>query len=201
MEAARLGFWAAIAAFAVSAGYVVSQLLQIAGLLPFPWDDIGIYGFSMFIPLAVIAALAALYHEVPEPRRVWVHVGLALAVLYGALVTVVYPTQLAVVIPARLTGEGTAIQHLTLATGGFLWAVDGAGYIVLGLATLFTAGAFAGDPDAAWLRRFLIANGLVSLVVAAIMAVPALFPFGALWIVTAPGSFLLLARYFRRRLP
>jgi hypothetical protein len=124
---------------------------------------------------------------------------MAFALMYAVLVTIVYPTQLAVVIPAKLAGNAAAVQGLTVSAGTFMWVIDGAGYLLMGLATLFAAGAFAADPSRQWLRGFLIANGLIDPIILAVYAFPWLLPAGGLWLVTAPGSMWLLARYFRPR--
>jgi hypothetical protein len=79
-----------------------------------------------------------------------------------------------------------------------MWVIDGAGYLLMGLATLFAAGAFANDPAQRWLRRFLIANGLIDPVILAVYVWPWLLPVGGLWLITAPGSMWLLAKYFSR---
>jgi hypothetical protein len=197
--AARLGFWSSCAAFAAMAGYGVAQILQLLGVLTFPWDEVFIFGFSILIPGPFVLALIALHHSIPAERRMWTHCAMAFALMYAVLVTIVYPTQLAVVIPAKLAGNAAAVQGLTVSAGTFMWVIDGAGYLLMGLATLFAAGAFAADPSRQWLRGFLIANGLIDPIILAVYAFPWLLPAGGLWLVTAPGSMWLLARYFRPR--
>jgi hypothetical protein len=115
------------------------------------------------------------------------------------LATIVYSTQLAVVIPARLGGGEEAVRMLAVRSGTFIWAIDGAGYLLMGLATLFAAAGLRGQPSAKWLRRFLIANGLIDPVILGVYIFPWLLPVGGLWIITAPGSLWLLARYLRSR--
>jgi hypothetical protein len=196
---AGLGFWSALTACVTAAGYGAVQIAQIVGALAFPWDEWAIFGFSMLIPVPFALALVALHHSVPEERRVWTHAAIALAVMYATLVTIVYPTQLAVVVPAKLADAVSGVQMLLVTQGTFMWVIDGAGYVLMGLATLFAAGALAGDDANRWLRRFLIANGLLDPIIIAIYVFPWLLLAGSLWIVTAPGSMLLLAMYFRRR--
>jgi hypothetical protein len=128
---------------------------------------------------------------------VWTHCAIALAAMYAVLVIIVYPTQLAVVVPAKLAGNAAAVAPLAVSAGTFMWVIDGAGYLLMGLATLFAAGALAGNPSQRWLRRLLIANGLIDPVILAVYFQPALLPLGGLWLITAPGALLLLARYFR----
>jgi hypothetical protein len=193
----RIGFWSASTAFATAAGYGVVQILQLLGVLVFPWDEILIFGFSIGIPLPFVLAMAALHQSMPASRRIWTLCALALAVMYAVLVIIVYPTQLAVVVPAKLAGNAAAVSALAVHSGTFMWVIDGAGYLLMGLATLFAAGAFAGDPSRRWLRRLLIANGLLDPVILAVYVLPWLLPVGALWLITAPGSLWLLARYFR----
>jgi hypothetical protein len=196
---ARVGFWAALAAFTATAGYGVVQIAQVVGALVFPGDEITIFGFSMLIPVPFVLSLVALHHRVPEEKRIWTHAAIVLAVMYATLVTIVYPTQLAVVVPAKLAGNAANVQTLLVSQGSFMWVIDGAGYILMGLATLFAAGVFAGDRTNRWLRWFLIANGLLDPVIIAIYVFPSLLLVGSLWLVTAPGSMLLLAMYFRKK--
>jgi hypothetical protein len=119
--------------------------------------------------------------------------------MYATLVTIVYPTQLAVVVPAKLAGAGADVRTLAVSQGTFIWVIDGAGYILMGLATLFAAVALSGDRSSRWLRRFLLANGLLDSVILAIYVFPSLLLLGSVWLVTAPGSMLLLAAYFHRQ--
>jgi hypothetical protein len=195
--ASRIGFWSARTAFATAVGYSFVQILQLLGLLTFPWDEILIFGFSLCIPVPFLLAMTALHHTASADRRIWTHCAVVLAAMYATLVTIVYSTQLAVVVPAKLAGNATAVQGLTVSAGTFMWVIDGAGYILMGFATIFAAGAFTEDPKHRWLRRFLIANGLIDPVILAVYAFPWLLPVGGLWIITAPGSMWLLARYFR----
>lgn len=197
--AARIGFWSSLAAFATAAGYSIVQILQLLGVLAFPWDEILIFGFSIGIPVPFVLAMVALHHSVPPERRIWTHCAIVLAAMYAVLVTIVYPTQLALVVPSKLAGAAEAVRGLTVSAGTFMWVIDGAGYVLMGLATLFAAGAFAGDHSQRWLRRLLIANGLIDPVIIAVYVLPWLLPVGGLWIITAPGSLWLLAKYFRQR--
>ena len=53
--AAKVGFWSSLAAFAMAAGYSIVQILQMLGVLTFPWDEILIFGFSIGIPARVFS--------------------------------------------------------------------------------------------------------------------------------------------------
>ncbi len=80
------------------------------------------------------------------------------------------------------------------------WAIDGLGYICMGFSTLFAAGAF--ERNEIWTRHFFVANGLFTSVIAFIYFYPVfsvqLLLLGTPWILTAPGSILLLAFRFAR---
>jgi hypothetical protein len=196
--AARIGFWSSMTAFCTAAGYGVVQILQLLEVLTFPWDELLIFGFSIGIPVPFVLAMVALHYCIPQERRIWTHCGLVLAAMYATLVIIVYPTQLAVVVPSKMAGAAEAVRSLTVSSGTFMWVIDGAGYVLMGLATLFAAGAFAGDHRQRWLRRMLIANGLIDPIIIAVYVLPWLLPVGGLWLITAPGSLWLLARYFRQ---
>src|SRR5689334_15921014 len=100
----QVGFWSALSAFVAAAGYSIAQILQVVQVLSFPWDEILIFGFSLCIAIPFVLAMVALHHVMPEEKRIWTHSAVVLGVLYAVLVTIVYVTQLVVVIPARLAG-------------------------------------------------------------------------------------------------
>ncbi len=195
----RLGYWSALVTFAAAAAYGVVQIGQLIGALTFPWDEIAIFGFSMLIPGPFVLSMVALDHTVSERKRIWTQAAIAFAVIYATLVTIVYPTQLAVVIPAKLAGHAADVQMLLVSKGTFMWVIDGVGYISMGLATLLAAGALADDRPNRWLRRFFIANGLLDPIIIAIYVFPSLILIGSLWLITAPGSMLLLAKHFKEK--
>jgi hypothetical protein len=193
-----IGLWSALAALVASAGYSVVQLLQVVGVLSFPLDEILIFGFSIAIPLPFVLAMVAFHHSVRVEQWIWTHCAVVLASMYAVLVIIVYPAQLAVVIPSRMHGDAESVRALTVTRGTIIWVIDGAGYLLMGLSTLFAAGALRDQHAHRWVRRFMVANGLIDPVILAVYFMPWLLPLGALWIITAPGSLWLLARYFQR---
>jgi hypothetical protein len=145
-------------------------------------------------------AMVALHHGTPPERRIWSHTALLMSVVYVTYVTLNYVVQLAVVIP-RLTTE-SSLGVLDQTPHSLCWILDALGYIFLGAATLFAAPVFAGSAPRRWVRRFFLANALVTPVIALIYFFPRfsipLLLLGSPWLVTAPGAFLLLALMFRR---
>jgi len=196
-EVRDFGFFAASVAFLGGAGYSVAQVLQIAGLLVWPWDDGLIYGFSLLIAWPFMLAMLALHYVTPEPKRFWSGAGLLFSVIYATYVALMYAVQLGTALPLRLMGRPNplfAVDRYSL-----FWAIDGLGYICMGIATLFSAQAL---PATSWVRRFFLANGLFTAMIAAIYFWPhfsiGLLLLGTPWILTGPGSFLAMALWFRK---
>ena len=200
----RFGFWFASAALLAATGYAVAQLLQIAGVLERPWDEILIYGFSLGIAFPFMLAMLALHRLTPRERRLWSSAGLLFAAIYAAYVTPLYAVQLASGIPLSL--GGTPDPAFAMARYTPLWTLDAMGYICMGLATLFGAHAFQAHDR--WQRGFFLANGACTAVIAVVYFHPnfsvQLLLLGTPWLVTAPGAILSLAIWFRKegmRLP
>ncbi len=194
----KLGFWSAFVAFVAAFGFSVAQILQVVGVVGPPWDGILIYGFSLFIATPFMLALLALHYVTPDEKRFWSHAAVLFAVMYTIYVTLNYVVQLTAVIP-YVAPDPVLIQT----PHSLFWTVDALGYIALGLATLFAVPLFVKQGLQRWLRWFFLANGLITPVIAFVYFYPnfstTLLLLGLPWIVTAPGSMLLLALFFRRR--
>ncbi len=192
----ELGFWSAFVAFVAAIGYSFAQILQVVGVIGPPWDGILIYGFSLFIATPFMLALLALHYVTPEENRFWSHAAVLFAVIYTTYVSLNYIVQLTAVIP-YVAPNPVLVQT----PHSLLWTIDALGYIALGLATIFAVPLFAKQGLQKWLRRFLLANGLITPLIAFVYFYPdfstTLLLFGLPWIVTAPGSMLLLALFFR----
>jgi hypothetical protein len=196
----RAGFLSASVAFLAALGFVVAQILQVLGLLGPPLDEILIYGFSLFIATPFMLALLALHYLTPEPKRFWSHAAVIFAAIYVAYVSLNYVVQLSAVMPFEVPNPTLAQTPHSL-----FWTIDALGYIALGLATSFAAPIFAKTGLENWVRWFFIANGAITPIIAIVYFYPrfstALLLLGSPWIVSAPGSILLLALYFRSRMP
>ncbi len=193
----RVGFWSALVAFVAASGFSIAQILQIIGLVRYPWDEILIYGFSLFIATPFMLALLALHYVTPDEKRFWSHAAVLFAVMYATYVTLNYVVQLAAVIPYDAPNP-----VLVQTPHSLFWTVDALGYVALGLATLFAVPVFAKQGLQKWLRWFFLANGLITPLIAFVYFYPdfstTLLLLGLPWIVTATGSMLLLALFFRR---
>ena len=195
----KAGFISASLAFLAALGFAVAQILQLLGVLPPPLDEIPIYGFSLFIAAPLLLAFLALHYVTPEENRFWSHAAVIFAAIYTAYVTLNYVVQLTAVLPFAAPNPA-----LLQTPHSLFWTVDGLGYIALGLATSFAAPLFAKTGVENWLRWFFIANSAITPVIAVVYFYPrfstALLLLASPWIVTAPGSILLLALFFRTKL-
>jgi hypothetical protein len=200
----KLGFWSALAAFVAAAGYSIVQILQVVGAVRYPWDAILIYLSSLCIPIPFLLAMLALHYAVPNEKRIWSHAALLFTVIYAVYVTLNYVVQLGTVLPMSLRGASGAVRVLDQTPHSLFWDVDALGYIFLGFATLVAVPVFAKQGLQRWARRLFLANGLFTPVIAFVYFYPQ-FSYGLLllalpWVITVPGSMLLLALCFNRQL-
>ncbi len=195
----RFGFWAAIAAFLASVGYDIPQLLQLAGVLVDPWDRILIFAPSLVLAPAFVLTMVAVHSAAPVVRQIWTLAALALAIMYAVLACIVYVTQLGVVIPHDLRGDGGRYALLACCGHGqFLTGVDLLGYTLMSASTLLAAPAFTGSTKLRAVRLWFVANGLLLPVLILQLVWPVLIYVGALWMITFPVSMIVLARVFHQ---
>lgn len=197
-----LGFWSAVAAAVSAIVFSVGAVLELLDAIPEGLALLLVYGSSFVLAVAFVAMLGSVHHATPESRRLWSFTGVSFAILYASNVTVAYVVQLFVFVPKARQGELAESEAVLLSDtfGSFLQAVDGLGYLFMGLATLAAAPAFVDRGLERWIRRFFVANGFVTVPVFLTYFVdPGFLPLAGLWSVTVPASTLLVAADFRRR--
>jgi len=196
----RIGFIAALVAFVANLGFSVAQILQLAGILGYPWDEISIYGFSLCIATPFMLALLALHYVTPVEMRFWSHASVLFAGMYVIFVSFNYVVQLTAVLPYAAPDP-----VLVQTPHSLFWTADALGYIALSLATLFAVPLFAKEGLQKWVRWFFLANGLVIPLISIVYFYPdfstTLLLLGLPWIVTAVGSMLMLTLVFWSRAP
>lgn len=201
----QVGFWSGIGAFSATTGYCLVQLLQLYGVFPSPLDEQLIYGTSLCIVLPFLVEILALHYSTPAPKRFWSHAALLFSVLYAVFVTANYVVQLATVIPMSGKGRLDEVRLLQQTPRSLFWNFDALGYIFMGLATAALVPLFQTSGKEQWLRRVLVANGLVTPLISFVYFYPTfsekLLLLGSPWVVTAPLSMLLLALHLRRTQP
>jgi hypothetical protein len=207
----RIGFWGAMIAFLGAVGYMVSALLQILNVVGPLEDSVLAFATSLMMPVPFLLSMLVLHSIVREDNKFWTSAAAAFAIIYTTYNTLNYVVQLATVIPAGYywtfenpAGTQGPLTLLNQTPHSLFWDVDALGYIFLSLATLFAFPVFEKRGLQLWVRRFFLANALII----PLFGIAYFYPgysvgqllFGLPWGITVPGSLLLLALYFRRRL-
>lgn len=199
----NVGYWSGLTAFMSTVAYVIVQILQVAGIVQFPADEILIYGTSLCIVVPFILEMLAFHHLSTPDKQFWTHASLVFTIIYAVFVTANYVVQLATVIPAKLEGASEAIRVLEQTPHSMFWDYDAVGYVSMGLACLFAAPAVNGVGFERWVRLSLVANALVTPLIA-IVYFHSTFSTGLLflgfpWAITAPLFMLMLAVMLRKK--
>jgi hypothetical protein len=203
MSISNVGYWSGLAAFTSTAAYGLVQILQVAGVLRFPADEILIYGTSLCIVVPFILEMLALHYLTPPGKQFWTHAALIFTIIYAVFVSANYVVQLATVIPAKLSGASEAIRVLEQTPHSLFWDYDAVGYIAMGLACLLAVPAVNSVGFDRWVRRSLIAHALVTPLISIVYFYPTfstkLLFLGFPWAITAPLFMLMLALMLRTR--
>ncbi len=198
----NVGYRSGIVAFTATLAFYFVQMLQIWGILSFPWDEILIYGFSLCITIPFLIEMLALHYVVPANKKFWSHGALLCTVIYVVFVTANYVVQLATVIPMTIQGNAGEIELLRQTPHSLFWDFDAAGYIFMGLATLFAAPIFMKQGFQKWVRYSLLAHAAVTPLIAFVYFYPDfsnnLLMLATPWAITAPLFMLLLAIYIKK---
>jgi hypothetical protein len=83
----NVGYWSGVAAFTSTVAYDVVQILQLAGMLQFPADEILIYGTSLCIVVPFILEMLALHHLTAPAKQFWTHASLIFTIIYAVFVS------------------------------------------------------------------------------------------------------------------
>lgn len=198
----KIGFYAGVIAFVANAAFVVVQILQLLGVLTYPYDEILIFTFSLCIVIPFLLEMLALYHATPEHKNIWPHAALIFTIIYAVFVIANYVVQLATVIPMTVKGNGDAVKILSQTPHSMFWDYDAIGYIFMGLATLFAAQVFEKTGIQKWVRISFLANAAVTPLIVFVYFYPTfserLLLLALPWTITAPTAMLLLAIMFRK---
>lgn len=198
----KIGFYSGVTAFAATLAFYIVQMLQVLGVLGFPWDEILIYGFSLCITIPFLLEMLALHHVVAPEKRFWSHAAILCTVIYFVFVTANYVVQVATVIPMKLKGNAGEIGLLMQTPHSMFWDYDAAGYIFMGLAALFATPIFIKQGFQKYVRYSLLVHALVTPLIAFVYFYPNfsnnLLLLATPWAITAPLAMLLLAIYFKK---
>jgi hypothetical protein len=199
----KVGYWSGLAAFTSAVAYDVVQILQVAGILRFPADEILIYGTSLCIVVPFILEMLAFHHLTTPDKRFWTHAALIFTTVYAVFVAANYVVQLATVVPAKVRGASDAIRILEQTPHSLFWDYDAVGYVSMGLACLLAVPAVSNVGFERWVRLSFIAHALVTPLISIVYLYPTfstnLLFLGFPWAITAPVFMLMLAIMLRRR--
>ena len=199
----KVGYWSGLGACASAIAYDMAQILQVAGVIRFPLDEILIYGTSLCIVVPFVLEMLSLHYLSANDEQFWTHASLIFTIIYAVFVTANYVVQLVTVIPSELTGGFEATRVLQQAPHSLFWDYDAVGYISMGLATLVAVPALKKVGFERWVRFSFIAHALVTPLIATVYFYPTfsqrLLFLGLPWAITAPLFMALLAVMLRRK--
>lgn len=139
----RLGVCSSVGAAASTAAFGISLAA----------DNRPVYFTAcLLISVCVVTMAVAFRHVVPGERRALADCAVAFSCIYATFVSMVYYTQLAVVLPGRLDDAG--VRLVSDVPGTAFFYLDMFGYVMLCLATLFMA--LALEPGTSRLLRALL---------------------------------------------
>lgn len=194
-----MGHWSALLSAWLGFAYSVPQIFSTLKILPHPQDLTWLFLPSLFLAPCFLLTMICLHYVVDTARRIWTAISIAFAIIYTSCVTLVYFTQLTVIIPDLLAGKIDESHILSFHSRSFLMAVDCLGYFFMSLSTLFAAGAFFEDNENNWLYRGLLWNGFLLPILILAFFFPVFYYMGALWMITFPLAMLNAARLFRNQ--
>lgn len=199
----KVGYWSGLAAFTAVVAYDVAQILQLIGVLQFPFDEILIYGTSLCIVVPFVLEMLSLHYLTDKDKQFWTHAALIFTTIYAIFVTANYVVQLATVIPSKLRETSENIYLLDQTPHSMFWNYDAIGYISMGLAALFAIPALGSSKFERWVKVALLAHVLVTPLISIVYFYPGYSPklllLGFPWAITAPVFILLLAIMLRNQ--
>jgi hypothetical protein len=198
----KIGFGSGLVASIATLAFYIVQIFQVIGILLYPWDEILIYGFSFCITIPFFIEMLALHHITVSQQKFWSHGALLCTVIYVIFVSANYIVQLATVIPYTLNGNASKIELLRQTPHSMFWDFDAAGYIFMGIATLFAIPLFSRNGFQKWARYSLVAHTAVTPLIMFVYFYPnfsnQLLVLATPWAITAPMFMLLIALYFKK---
>lgn len=192
----KLGKPAAILSAVFAIAYSVFQLLALFKVIPHPHELFWLFLPSLLLAFTFLITIICLHYSVNDEHKIYTAIAVAFGILYCAFVSIVYFTQLVVVIPALLQNRIDESHVLAFSGKSFFVAVDCIGYATMNAATFFAAFAFQKDRQNKWLYRSLLLNGFQTPIVILAFFFPAFMFVGALWMITLPMAMINAARLF-----
>ncbi len=128
------GYRSGLLAAFFTVAYVVVQVLQVLNRIPFPFDELLIYGTSLLIVIPFIFEVLAVHHFTSGDRKYWSSAAMVFTVIYAVFVTANYVVQMATVLPAKINHTLEEVRILDQTPHSLFWNFDAIGYISMGIA-------------------------------------------------------------------
>jgi len=139
----RIGIWVVVLALAAGLCYEVAALAELTGVFqPSPRSLFCILAPSLVLALTFPVLFSLLLDFVLEERRIWIRMGHNFIMMYSVINSIVYFTQLTIVIPKMLDGESSDVNILLFESGKFLYNLNGMAYGFMSLGTLIASFGF-----------------------------------------------------------
>jgi hypothetical protein len=193
-----IGRWSAVLATLFAIGYSVPQIFSAAELIPHPQDLYWLFAPSLFLAPSFLITMICLDFSVAPNLKIWTTIGWAFAAIYCTMITLVYFTQVTVVLPGQMKGDIGNKNVLLFDRKTFLMAVDCLGYFFMSLSTFFAAFAFRSEKNK-WLYRGLLWNGLLLPILILAFFYPAFYYAGAIWMITFPLAMINTVKFFSKQ--
>ncbi|EKD80444.1 MAG: hypothetical protein ACD_40C00092G0005 [uncultured bacterium] len=198
----KIGYWFSILSFAGAIGYTIAQIFSppLIQFFKFPWNEILIVLPSIILSISYVVVLSCLHYVTPDNRKIYSQIALTFAIMYSVIVSSVYILQLATVIPGTLNGNGEIVKMFSIIHSQPTQAVDGLGYMFLGVSAFFAHKVFGKNGLEGKARRYLLWHGLIAPFSIIPLWIPPVIVVSMLWFITAPLSLFWVAKYFKYKL-
>jgi hypothetical protein len=187
----KIGIWSTLLSVIFALAYSIAEILSTGKLISYPQNLFWLFLPSLFLAPAFLVAMISLHFCAEKSFRLWTTIAVAFAILYCADVTIVYFTQLTVVLPAQQPSRINDVFLFDRRT--FLMAIDCLGYFFMSFSSFFAAFAFK---KYRWLFRGLLWNGALMPILLLAYFYPVFYYMGALWMITFPLAMINAAKFF-----
>ena len=143
---------------------IVSSIINLLAVLDFAVSmlfgfDFGSYFYSMFIALSFVVMMCCFLHFAAQECKAAGYAAVAFAVVYAAIIILVYFAQLTTVRVGGLTEQ--ARKLLDFQQMGLFFSFDLLGYALMALATFFAGlTIYPRNKADKWLRALLLIHGI-----------------------------------------
>lgn len=210
----NLGFWSAVAsAFLCVLWFITFNLKDTLAPMP-DWSALEAYAEafsplrilyvypSLLLPLTFLALLACIHYSIPQEKRVWSLIALAIGILYAAMATINYNIQAVAVRQSLAAGETLGIAMFLPDNPHSVFEALANSYVYMALA-MFAAGfVFENEGLERWVRWIFFAQ----LITAVGQAGWSMFDWSTtvfiatslIWVIGAPVALVMIAALFAR---